>query len=99
MVVVDGNFYRHPFNAFYFYKDCTRYKQSGLNFGMLKEVPKYLRLSVLIFALLALILIILLPLAERVGFSAGYFLGLFAVIIHLISVSYTHLTLPTIYSV
>jgi hypothetical protein len=52
---------------------------------MLQDVPKYLRLSILIFALLALVLILLLPIQERIGFSTGYFLGLFAVIIHLIS--------------
>lgn len=54
---------------------------------MLKEVPKYVRLSILIFATLALILIILLPIDEKIGFTAGYILGLFAVLIHLISSS------------
>lgn len=54
---------------------------------MLQDVPKYLRLSIFIFGTLALILIILLPVQESIGFSVGYFLGLFAVIIHLISSS------------
>lgn len=54
---------------------------------MLQDVPKYLRLSILVFGILALILIFLLPLQERIGFSAGYILGLFAVIIHLVSSS------------
>ncbi len=54
---------------------------------MLQDIPKYVRLSIVVFALLALILILLLPAQERIGFSAGYFLGLFAVIIHLISSS------------
>lgn len=52
---------------------------------MLKEVPKYLKLSILVFAILSLILIALLPTYEKIGWFSGYFLGLFAVIIHLIS--------------
>lgn len=52
---------------------------------MLKDVSKYVKLSILIFALLALVLVILLPLNEKIGWCAGYFLGLFAVLIHLIS--------------
>ncbi|MDX1642585.1 MAG: hypothetical protein R3220_12855 [Balneolaceae bacterium] len=54
---------------------------------MIGEVPKYIRLSVLIFALLVLILILLLPAPEQIGWTAGYFLGLLAVIVHLVSSS------------
>ncbi len=54
---------------------------------MLKDVPKYVKLSIFVFALLALVLVILLPLNEKIGWCTGYFLGLFAVIIHLISSS------------
>jgi len=52
---------------------------------MLKEVPKNIRLSILVFASLAFILVILVPVEEKIGWSAGYFLGLFAVVIHFIS--------------
>lgn len=54
---------------------------------MISEVPKYLRISVLIFALLVLILILMLPFEEQIGWATGYFLGLLAVVIHLVSAS------------
>lgn len=54
---------------------------------MIKEVPKYLRFSILIFALLVTILILMLPSEEKIGWATGYFLGLLAVIIHFISSS------------
>lgn len=54
---------------------------------MIREIPKYLRLSVLFFALLVLVFILLLPVEEQIGWTTGYFLGLFAVVIHLVSSS------------
>lgn len=59
---------------------------------MIKEVPKYLRFSVLIFALLVLVLIWMVPAEEKIGWATGYFLGLFAAVIHLISSSFNKST-------
>lgn len=54
---------------------------------MLNEVPKNIKISVFIFALLVLTLILIVPLEEKIGWTTGYTLGLFAVMIHLVSSS------------
>jgi hypothetical protein len=59
---------------------------------MLKEIPKYIRISILIFGILVVVFVLMLPTEEKIGWISGYTLGLLAVVIHLVTSSITHET-------